>query len=50
MAIPFNNKPLRKRNIFQWLFRIHPKSNVIIEINNLFADAQSVKDITLEDI
>ncbi len=47
---PFRERELKKPNIIQKLLNTKPKQNSIIEINNLFANAESIKYITIDHI
>ena len=49
MSKPFEIKNLVTPSFFQKLFKINPKFNCIIEINNLFSE-KKILDLTIEDI
>jgi hypothetical protein len=42
-------KPLKKQSFFQKLFKIQPKCNMVVEINNLLAN-KKLNEVTLSDI
>ncbi|MGD0551528.1 MAG: hypothetical protein ABSB25_02630 [Sedimentisphaerales bacterium] len=46
----FIEKPLKRPNLLQRIFRLQPKENALIEMNNLFAKADKIEDVSLEDV
>ncbi len=46
----FEPKPLQKPNFLQRLFNRKPSANALIEINNLLADAQQIREISTEQV
>lgn len=46
----FIEKLLERPNLLQRIFRLQPKENALIEMNNLFARTEKIEDVSLEDL
>jgi tellurite resistance protein len=46
----FIEKPLESPNFIRRIFKLQTKDNALIEMNNLFAKAERIEDVSLEDL